>query len=278
MSDSYFRDVAERFVRRADEAIASGEVVTQLPSWDDDQWGVPTAVVRSALFGVIKRGGRKAVENQLLAAWAGHEIRYTGFRLDQADLDCWLQVLHLARQSHLGQDIRFAARSFLRTIGRSVGGKDRVWLDRSLSRMQACGVRITTPQDQSYQGPLIADYFQDEKAGLFVVRINPLVSGLFDESFVKLSLAKRLALPPGLSRYMQGYIQSHRATEAAPHRVGVCRLRDLCGSETKALRSFRQKLRVSMEDQLEHEIVSRWHITKGDALEFVRPAASTTPP
>ena len=270
MPDSYFQEVAERCGRRAQEAIASGEVITQLPHWDDDQRAAPAAVLRSALFGVIRRGARRAVEQETLASWAGTEIRYTGFRLDQADLDCWLQVLHLARKFPLGQDVRFTARGFLRDIGRKGDGNTLRWLRRSLGRMQACGVCIRTPDGREYQGPLISEFFVHEESGRYVVRINPLVAQLFDEAFVKVSKERRGLLRSSLARWLQGYVQSQRASNESPHRIGLARLQALCGSAAQH-REFRRLLRNAMNELHQHGVISRWRITDADALEFVRP-------
>lgn len=266
-----FEVTAARFVEESREAQASGTALVQLPLWDDDQRAAPAAVLRSALFGVIKRGNRKAVENETLAAWADNKIRYTGFKLDQSDLDCWLHVLHLARHFPLGRDVRFAARAFLRAIGRSGGGKDQEWLKRSLNRMVACAVAICVG-GQEYHGSLISDFFVDEQSGRYVVRINPLLAALFDEAFVKLSMEKRLALPQGLARYLQGYVQSHKATVCSPHRIGLARLQELCGS-TNNHRDFRHKLKKAMQVLEDNGIVSSWLLTDGGALEFVRPCA-----
>jgi len=269
-SGSYFEEVAERCSRRTREAIASGEVITQLPFWDDDQWGAPAVVLRSALFGVMRRGSRKAVENELLASWSGVEMRYSGFRLDQADLDCWLQVLHLARAYPLGKDVRFTARGFLRDIGRKGDGNSHRWLRRTIGRMQYCGVNIRFEDGREYQGPLIQDFFREEASGRYVIRVNPLIAQLFDEAFVKLSKERRRLLQSSLARWLQGYVQSHKATQAYPHRIGVGKLKELSGSQS-SLKKFRELLRLSMEELRPAEVVDSWRITEGGALEFVRP-------
>ena len=272
MSRTYFEEVAERCSRLTREAMANGEVLTQLPLWDDDQRAAPAAMLRSALFGVIKRGKRKAVEKELLASWAGSEIRYTGFRLDQADLDCWLEAVHLARQYPLGRDVRFTARGFLRAMGRKgSGGKDLQWLDGSLNRMVACAVTIRFANGQEYTGSLISEFFVDRNSGRYVVRINPLIAPLFDEAFVKLSVATRHRLTTDLARWLQGYIQSHKATEAHPHRIGLQQLKTLSGSTRAHLRNLRLDVRRAMENLEAHGVVAQWRITDGDALEFVRP-------
>lgn len=268
---SQFQEIARRCAQHAHEAMANGEVVTQLPQWEEDQRGAPTAVLRSALFGIIRRGRRAAVENQLLASWAGSEIRYTGFRLNQSDLDCWLEVMHLARRSPLGREVRFTASGFLRAIGRKgLGGKDRQWLDRSLTRMTACAVTIRLASGQEYTGPLISEFFVDRSSGRYVVRINPFIAPIFDEAFVKLSVATRQSLFSDFARWLQGYVQSHRATEDHPHRISLVRLQELMGSEA-SLKKFRWSVRRAMEELQRIGLIASWRITKGDALEFVRP-------
>lgn len=266
-----YEAVAARCVEEAREAQALGRELVQLPLWNDDQWGAPVAVLRSSLFGIIRRGTRSAVEDQLLASWTRTEIRYTGFRLDQADLDCWLQVLHLARQFPLGKDVRFTARGFLGAIGRRGDGNSHRWLRRSLLRMVGCAVSIKC-DGREYAGSLIQDFFIDEESGRYVVRINPLIASLFDEAFVKLSIERRLSLGADLARWLQGYVQSHKATNDNPHRIGVPRLQELCGS-TNNPRDFRHKLKKALQELEAQGIVSCWSFTEGGAVEVVRPSA-----
>jgi hypothetical protein len=273
---SQYQEIAKRCAAKVQDAKLSGREVVQLPVWDNDQRGAPAAVLRSALFGVIKRGSRRAVEKEILASWPGVEIRYTGFRLDQADLDCWLQVLHLARLYPLGQEVRFTARGFLRSIGRNGGGKDHAWLDGSLNRMVACAVAVRSAGGQEYTGSLISDFFVDRESGRFVVRVNPLLADIFDSAYVKLTLETRLALPQGLPRFLQAYVQSHKATPAHPHRIRLDALKTLCGSQVAQLKHFRAEVRRAMEELQRAGVVASWCITKGDALEFVRPGPTQT--
>lgn len=264
VSDADFKAALERARNRGDD-------IDHLPHWDDDQRGAPAAVLRSALFGVIKRGKRVALDNELLASWAGSEIRYTGFRLDQADLDCWLEAMHLARKYPLGRDVRFTSRGFLRAMGRKgSGGKDQKWLDGAFRRMVACAVLFRFANGQEYAGSLVSEFFVDRDSGRYVLNINPLIASLFEEEFVKLSTEKRSLLKSDLARWLQGYVQSHRATEAQPHRIGLARLQALCGS-TAQRREFRRLLKKAMNELQQQELISRWRITDRDALEFVRP-------
>ena len=56
--------------------------VVQLPSWPEPTRGVPNGVLRSALFGAIKKGPHRYVEGEQIATLDGIEICYTGQRLD----------------------------------------------------------------------------------------------------------------------------------------------------------------------------------------------------
>lgn len=54
------------------EAVAK---VVQLPLWPETVRACPSCALRSALFGVVRRGRRKALERVVLAAWEGITIR-----------------------------------------------------------------------------------------------------------------------------------------------------------------------------------------------------------
>jgi hypothetical protein len=62
-----------------------GSNVVRLPVWPEPVRGVPNGMLRSALFGAIKKGPRRYMEGEEIAAQDGIEIRYTGQRLDQGD-------------------------------------------------------------------------------------------------------------------------------------------------------------------------------------------------
>lgn len=261
-------------------AVADGceqeATIAQLPLWPEPQRVAPNAILRSALFGVVRRGKRRFVEGEtlLVSAWSGSSIRFMGQQLGQYDLDVWLQALHIARQQDLGDanGIRFTARSFLKAMGRKYSGDAAHVLFRSFERMVACAVTIRVGKVR-YMGSLVESLVQHEPTQLYVLRLNPKLRALFGTGNTRMDWATRLALPTDLSRWMHGYVLSHRATKASPHRIGVATLRDLSGSTAAALWKFREHLRRAMTLLAEVRAVTIWRITKGDALEFVRPGA-----
>ena len=244
--------------------------VVRLPLWPAELRICPSCVLRSALFGVVRRGRRQYLQNQIMVAWADTTIRYTGIRLDQADLDVWLTALHLSREQGLGARMVCSERAFLRALGRAT--KNVEWLRIALERLTACVVKITRDR-RTYWGSLIEKGCRDEETGEFVIVLNPELAKLFEDGdYTRVDWKIRLGLDMDLAKWLHGYIASHQATPRKPHRLGLERLRELCGSETDELWKFRQQVRDAMQELQAAGVVTAWRITPGDALEVVRPS------
>jgi len=245
--------------------------VVRLPLWPAELRTCPSCVLRSALFGVVQRGRRKALERTILATWEGVTIRYTGWRLDQADLDVWLTALHLAREHHLGVRVPATVNEMLRTMGRSTASSFHEWFKSAIRRLTACAVEITTGR-KTFGGPLIEGFERDEVTGEHVLYLSPRLAVLFeDDDYTRIEWEIRRSLGMDLAKWLHGYIASHQATPRNPHRLGLERLRALCGSDRGRLRNFRDDVRKAMAQLQSAGVVTAWRITAGDALEVVRP-------
>lgn len=217
--------------RNTERAIAD----PQLPLWPEPVRGVPNGVLRSALFGAIKRGKRRYMEREPIASVEGIAIRYTGPRLDQSDLDVWEGALHLARPIKLGDRIEFTEKGFLRLIGRggqggeTIGKSDREWLKKVLARLSATTVEIKQGP-YAYGGSLIDEYFRDERSGKYIVILNPRMKGIFNrDSWTQIDWNIRHALRGHpLAQWFHGFYSTH----AAPLPYKIETLHRLCGSET----------------------------------------------
>src|SRR5665811_1771927 len=73
--------------------------IIQLPLWPEPTRGTPNSFLRGALFAAIQGKERRALKGELLACQKGYEIRFTGWQLDQSDLDVWAQAAHLAAKN-----------------------------------------------------------------------------------------------------------------------------------------------------------------------------------
>jgi len=245
--------------------------VVTLPLWPEAVRACPSCVLRSALFGVVKRGRRRYLERQIIATWADTTIRYTGITLDQADLDVWLTLLHIAREQGLGTEIQTTIHGLLKALGRCTGKRDHEWLKIVVARLTAGTVEITVGR-KTYGGSLIGSFERDEETKDYRLCLNPKMVVLFeDNAYTLLEREQRHSLRMDLAKWLHGYILSHQATAKSPHRIGLERLRALCGSETGELRKFRQQIREAMDELLNAGVVARWSISANDALEVIRP-------
>ena len=220
--------------------------VIQLPLWPESKRGAPNAVLRAALFAAIQGKGRQyMLRKELIATQDGVTIRYTGGQLDQADLDVWEQVLHLARTQALGTKCYFTVHGFLKALGRSTGKHDHTWLGESLARLSATSVEITASR-RTYFGSLIDGGVRDEDTGRYVVEINPKLARFYGRTQwtqIDWEQRQRLRGKP-LALWLHGFYASH----AAPYPLTVAYLHKLSGSQTKQLRYFKKNLLRALRD------------------------------
>lgn len=219
--------------------------VVMLPIWPDAVRAVPNGMLRSALFGAIRRGSRRYMERARIAALEGIEIFYTGQRLDQGDLDVWETILHLARLQELGNECRVTAYQLLKALGKTDSGKNRDILDIRLSRMKATGVDVQVGR-YGYEGSLIDEVYRDKETMEYVFRLNVKLRALFEpDQFTQIDWAIRHTLDgKPLAQWLHGFYASH----AKPYPVSVAKLRELSGSEAGDLWKFRQTARAALDD------------------------------
>lgn len=237
------KEAQERDAEQQSNAIKVEKKVS-LPVWPEAVRAVPNAALRSALFGVIKKGARAYLEREKIHAQEGINIVYTGARLDQCDLDTWEAVLHIVRLQALGDECRVTAYQLLKVLGKTDTGINRDTLDRRLSRMKATGVDVTVGR-YGYEGSLIDEVFRDKETRQYVIRLNPKLSSLFAaDQFTQVDWAVRHALDgKPLAQWLHGYYASH----AKPYPVNVATLLKLSGSENEDTSSWRQKLRKALD-------------------------------
>lgn len=218
--------------------------VVQLPLWPEPVRAVPNGFLRSALFGAIGKGKRRYMQGELVAAVDGVEIRYTGQRLDQGDLDVWESVLHAVRLQELGSQCRLTSYALLKLMGKTDTGKNRATLQTRIERLRANA--LTVKQGRfSYIGGLIAGAAKDEDTQEWVIELDAKMRPLFAaDQFTQIEWTVRHALTgQPLAQWLHGFY----ATHAKPFPMKVETLLSLSGSENTEPRSSRQKLRKALD-------------------------------
>jgi hypothetical protein len=232
--------------------VAERSLEVQLPLWAEVCRGVPNSVLRSALFGVVRRGPRSFQQRVQKASVEGIRIIHTGPQLDQADLDVWEQALQLARTGGLGCRIQFTASQFLKSIGRGNGKSQHEWLKGAFARLAASVVEIKDGH-RAYFGAILSHGGRDDQTGRYVIEMNPKLIELYGlDGWSSVEFDQRMALKKRpLAQWLHGYYSSH----AKPFPVKVETLHRLCGSQNTAIKAFRQDLRSALEKL---EEVTHW--------------------
>jgi hypothetical protein len=259
--DPTIREGLEHLRKKA----AENKLLLPFPNWPDDRRAVPNDMIRSALFGVVKRGRRVMLEDQELPSPPGWKLYYTGKRLDQIDLDIWLEIMHRARTKVPGEEIRFTLRSVLRALDHQDGRSDYLWLEGRLKSMTHGGFSYRSEDGTKVgaTGHLFRDFHIDEVTGEGVVETNARLRSLY-ENITYLDFGSRLALNGQLSKWLHALIASH--VRWMPTKVETLMLQS--GVSFARIRDFRADLKESLDELKEHKLIGSWKIDAADLVHI----------
>jgi hypothetical protein len=237
-----------------------------LDLWPDAVRGVPNAVLRGSLFSVSQR--RTWSERELLATVEGIEIRFTGQRFNQTDLDVWEMLVHLARMQPVGDRVDFTAHAMLKALGRGTGKSQHKQLADEIVRLRAGTAEISwTGVQKSIVGGLVAKAYRDDESGRYIVMLDQDIHSLYENGYSQVDWGQRQALGNNnLSKWLHGFYASH----AKPYPYKVQTLKDLCGSNSKDLRDFRRMLKAALADLVEVGLLTSWDIDERDLVSVLK--------
>jgi len=231
------------------------------PELPDDRRAAPNAVVRSSVFGVVRRGKRARVTDMPVAAPQGLEIAITGWRLDQHDLDIWLEIMHAAGGSKPGSEVRFRLHPLMKRLGhKSRGGKnDYDSLKARLRQLAQTTVSFTSGTLEGVAGAFFAGFAIDNATGEGVCITNPLLRPLF-EDITHLDIEQRRALGQDqLAKALHALLASH--AQWLPMRVDT--LMQRLGAHYDRLRDFKRELKNTLEDFLDRGWIRTFEFQPG---------------
>ena len=258
----------------------SEELPENLPAWHHDWRGIPNALARSALFNVsnLRSAERRHFNLAEIASTRGISLVYTGAELRQDDQDVFLQVLHLAKEQKLGENIRFTANSMILALGWTRNSESYERLAICMNRMKATALRLTIERPEggriSYSGSLMGQFSwretgSDDPLREWTVSLEENIVKLFaPDAYSLLHWQTRLSLPP-LSKWLHAYYSTHRD----PFPVKVETLHRLSASKIKELRKFRYELKAALALLVERGFFLSAHIdSKSDLVNVERAA------
>ncbi len=241
---------AEKAKQLSQRAL-EGKVV-QLPIWPEHKRRVPNEIIRSALFSCRnKRTKREYFENAQILVVGDGEISYTGQELRTDDEDIWMQVLHLARKTPLGEKVIFRPYSFLRSIGWPQTGHYRNKLESCLTRLQATTFKVSSKRLGRCDSLSLIRRFHYEKDGQpleqWEVWVEPEMKMLFgDIHYTELEWEQRKHLTP-IAKKMHGYYASHRQ----PYPITLDTMKAMCNSACNNKPKLRQMFNKALKELIE---------------------------
>jgi hypothetical protein len=246
---------------------AAEHALLPFPDCPDDRRAAPNDIIRSGLFGVVKRGPRTFLRNQELPATSGWKLYYTGERLDQTDLDIWLEVMHRSRLTVPGSEVRFTLRSILYALGKKDSGTEYKFLKKRLEGMSLGGFSLESEDGKKVRvtGHLFTFFEIDKNTGEGVIETNKRLRALYD-GVTFLNFHDRIALTSQLSKWLHALVSSH--AQWMPTKVET--LLKQSGSSCAETRWFRAKLRTALKDLQERHLIQSWEIDERDLVRIDR--------
>jgi hypothetical protein len=215
----------------------------QLPLWPEATRGVPNAWLRCALFAGIQGKGRQALKRELLATVDGVEIRFSGWQLDQSDLDVWETVIHLARHHRVGNQVQFTELQILKALKRSTGTSDRLWLRATLIRLAGAMIEMKLG-GFTFFGALLKGA-GDEKSGVYAIELESRLEALYMSGWTQIDWDERVRLRrKPLALWLHGWFCSH----AEPFPLAIETIQKLSGSANSHPGSFKRQLVKALDE------------------------------
>jgi len=245
---------------RRRRAVRINELV-YLPSWRESAFGLPNALLRSALFSVAKLDGderRAAVFDLPIYAQGDVVLKLTGLRLIDYDRQVLAAVLSAYRDFPLSQDaesgwVRLSFWQFAGLMGLSYGLKVHLAIRESLVRLNAAHLRLRVNRrdvplprlvevafDDGYE-ELATDPRKLKGSDLIALRVPEGMAELFGPACWTAVPAVAFTENAGLVRWLTGFFSTH----SGPYPLEINDLYDLSGSDC-GLREFRRRLKNAL--------------------------------
>ena len=243
-----------------EEAKLLGTAMQQLlPQIFEDKRAIPNCFLRGALFGMVRKGRRRLVENQPIVTMSQYRISFSGTEMDQNDLELWDTLMYLAKYRNIDSDLRITLYDLCQQMHLSPTKKTYARLVARVERLQFGQVKIKT-NNKEFGGSLINNFYIDtNRDGKLVIEYNKKLTPLFvDGDYTLISLDIRNLLSDNqFARWLYNFYESHNK----PIPFAINFLQKLCRSENSE-KDFKYRLKISLEQvkkaQLAINNKSKW--------------------
>lgn len=235
----------------ASEAKLLGTAMQQLlPDIFEEKRAIPNVFLRGALFGMVRKGKRALVGNKPIFTMSQYEVFFTGFELDQNDLEVWDTLMYLAKDRQVESELRMSLYELCQQLGLADQKINRENIFNRAKRLQGGQVFIKA-HDKRYVGSLIDEVFIDDTDGKIVIRYNKRLAPLFsgaDYTLISTDI-RHLLGDNQLARWLYNFYESHN--DPIPFSIDF--LQKLCRSESQP-KEFKRLLKTALD------LVKRAHL------------------
>lgn len=232
-----------------------GPAAVQLPLWQERVRALPNMLARSALFNIGLASKRRHFHNEIIASSEDTTIRYRGEELRQRDQDVFLQIVHLARGKDPSAGVSFSAYGMLKELGWGDSAVAYNRLRDSIDRLKVNSLKIEfnlEGRQVGFSGSLIRKVSWDEQGAsqgkartMWTVWLEREIVVLFAQNtYSELEWAMRTRLRTEMAKWLMSYI----VVSNRDHPIAVPQVKELSGSQSGSMTSFRQQLRKAFKE------------------------------
>ena len=234
-----------------------------LPPWPHDKQILSSVAFRQALFPAICREKRPFVMHVDLVTVGSVQVRFSGERFDQSDLDVLMELINTLQETP--HQVECSAQDVLAALNKSVSGAAYAWLQLVITRLMLGVIEIITPE-HTYLGHLVEGAARDEANQRYRIRLNPELIRLFQDDGASFKREQRRALKSPTARAIHAYLSAHR--NPGRHTLGT--LASVAGmSDNHAMSTISKAL----DELQEVGFLRYWHLVQ-DTVTLVLAAAS----
>ncbi len=221
--------------------ISQTPVCEQLPEIYNNRRIVLNCFSRAALFGLIKKGERKFLRNEVIHSMSQYQITYTGDALDQNDSDLFDALMYLAKDKRIDSILSISTHEICQYLKVTYNKErsDKIF-ERAL-RLQS-GQIIIHSKNNFFAGSLFNNVAKIDNK--LVVEYNKNLIKLFNDDITFINYDTTALIGDNqLARWLYKFFMSH----SAPKPFSLANIMQLSGSSNHEINSFKQKLKKSLE-------------------------------
>ena len=241
------------------EARLLGTAMQQLlPEIFEEKRAIPNCFLRGALFGMVRKGRRALVGDAPIFTMSQYDLTFTGYELDQNDLELWDTLMYLAKERNVENELRITLYDLCQQMRLTYNQERGRKLEERALRLKIGTVTIKNHL-QTFAGSLINNVYIDKDGdGRLVIEYNKKLAPLFTEDYTFISADIRHLLGDNqLARWVYNFYESHK--EPIPFSIDF--IKKLCRSESES-KEFKRLLKNALEmvkkAQVSVNLKSKW--------------------